>query len=164
VAPWRETNAAPTSLHASGCIATITLSYFKEAYNYIRRDSNMKHLQIPKVHGRKQRKTLVGTRAATSSLWLLSIFAICVCCQLSLQVAVVVAQQDNDARQATRQERERRRKERQKRREEFRQQWNHDGATTNSTEFVVRLNECTRTCHAHIHGTLHCHSQAYLLM
>jgi hypothetical protein len=29
---------------------------------------------------------------------------------------------------------------------------------------VVRLNECTRTCHAHIHGTLHCHSQTYLLM
>jgi hypothetical protein len=29
---------------------------------------------------------------------------------------------------------------------------------------VVRLNECTLTCHAHIHGTLHCHSQTYLLM
>mmetsp|Transcript_9416 Transcript_9416/g.17097 ORF Transcript_9416/g.17097 Transcript_9416/m.17097 type:complete len:613 (-) Transcript_9416:1759-3597(-) len=91
----------------------------------------MKHLQIQKVHGRKQRKTF----SAATSLWLLSIFAICICCQLSLQV---VAQQDiNDARQAKRQERERRRKERQKRREEFRQQWNHDGATTNSTEFFV---------------------------
>ena len=79
------------------------------------------------------------------------IFAICIRCQLSLQVAVVVAQQDNDALISN----TTRTRTTEKRTTE-REILGNNGMMMvpppiEST--LVRLNECTRTCHAHLHGT-----------